>query len=71
MGAEKEAKKLGVPFLGAIPIDIDLRSSSDKGEPIFIKDSDNTISKVYFNIAQTLIKEIEKNEIKKPNIILS
>ena len=70
-GAEKEAKKLGVPFLGAIPIDIELRSSSDKGEPIFIKDSNNTISKVYFNIAKTLIKEIEKNEIKKPNIILS
>ncbi len=70
-GAEKEAEKLGVPFLGAIPIDIELRSSSDKGEPIFIKDCDNAISRLYINIAKTLITEIEKNEIRKPNIILS
>ncbi len=70
-GAEKEAKKLGVPFLGALPIDIELRSSSDEGKPIFVKDSNNTISKIYLNIAKNLIKEIEKNKIRKPEIIIS
>ena len=31
--AEKEAEKLGVPFLGSIPLDIDIRQSGDNGQP--------------------------------------
>lgn len=33
-GAEKAARDLGVPFLGALPIFPDLRIASDEGEPI-------------------------------------
>ena len=70
-GAEKEAKKLGLPFLGGIPIDIELRSSSDQGKPLYVKDFNNIISKIYLSIAKSIIKEIEKNKIQKPNIVLS
>ena len=31
---EQTAKKLGVPFLGEIPLSIELREASDKGEPV-------------------------------------
>jgi ATP-binding protein involved in chromosome partitioning len=33
-GARSEAERLGVPFLGAIPLDMEIRSRSDSGEPI-------------------------------------
>ena len=33
-GAREEAEKLGVPFLGAIPLHIDIRTRSDSGQPI-------------------------------------
>ena len=32
-GAEDEARKLGVPFLGAIPLAMDIRAASDAGRP--------------------------------------
>lgn len=32
-GAKKEAEKLGVPFLGEIPLSIDIRVSGDEGRP--------------------------------------
>jgi len=33
-GAEKMAQRLGLPFLGAIPINMALRQNSDSGEPL-------------------------------------
>jgi len=33
-GAEAEAAVMGVPFLGAIPLDMALRTASDAGEPV-------------------------------------
>jgi len=32
-GAEAEAKRLGIPFLGRVPLDIAIRRASDAGEP--------------------------------------
>ena len=33
-GARKEAEKLGVPFLGEVPLDIAIRANSDDGRPV-------------------------------------
>src|SRR5687767_13712963 len=33
-GAKKEAEKLGVPFLGGVPLDLAIRERSDSGQPI-------------------------------------
>jgi ATP-binding protein involved in chromosome partitioning len=33
-GARKEAEKLGVPFLGEVPLDIAIRTNSDDGRPV-------------------------------------
>ena len=33
-GARDEARRLGVPFLGAVPLDTNLRLRSDAGEPV-------------------------------------
>jgi ATP-binding protein involved in chromosome partitioning len=33
-GAQKEAEKLGVPFLGEIPLSMEIRKHSDEGKPV-------------------------------------
>ena len=33
-GAKREAEKLGMPFLGGVPLHMDIRATSDDGQPI-------------------------------------
>ncbi len=70
-GAKKEAEKLGLPFLGEIPIDIELRVNSDEGTPLFIKNPKSRISKIYSEISKKLIKIVEESQIKSPEIFLN
>ncbi|MHA1583630.1 MAG: Mrp/NBP35 family ATP-binding protein, partial [Promethearchaeota archaeon] len=40
-GGEKAANELKVPFLGGIPIDIDIRTGGDTGKPFIFQNSDS------------------------------
>ena len=59
-GAKAEAKKLGVPFLDEIPLDILLRSSSDEGRPIVLQEPNHLISKKFLQIATLISEKIKK-----------
>jgi len=50
-GAEEEARKLQVPFLGAVPLHMDIRLNSDAGTPIVIASPDGPHAKIYRGIA--------------------
>ena len=50
-GVEKTAKDYKKDFLGKIPINIDLRIAADSGKPLFEKDSNHEISKIFREIA--------------------
>ncbi|HEY8963546.1 MAG TPA: Mrp/NBP35 family ATP-binding protein [Alphaproteobacteria bacterium] len=51
-GAKAEAEKLGVPFLGEIPLHADIRALSDAGTPIVL--SDKHQAQAFKNIAQKI-----------------
>ena len=68
-GAKKEAENLGVEFLGAIPLDSEIRSTSDEGIPITEKNSKSPQSKIYNNIAKTIISKVYKIKNSAPKII--
>ena len=53
-GVEKTAKEYKKDFLGKIPINIDLRIAADSGKPLFEKDSDHEISKIFKNMAKKI-----------------
>ena len=59
-GAKTEAKKLGVPFLDEIPLDILLRSSSDEGRPIVLQEPNHLISKKFLQIATLISEKLKK-----------
>ncbi|MEO1494209.1 MAG: Mrp/NBP35 family ATP-binding protein [Pseudomonadota bacterium] len=55
-GAEKEAESLGVPFLGAIPLDLSIREAGDGGAPIVATRPDSPQAGAFRDIADGLIR---------------
>jgi ATP-binding protein involved in chromosome partitioning len=53
-GAREESERLGVDFLGEIPLDIAIRETSDSGRPIVVSDPDNAHSKAFRAIADRI-----------------
>ena len=50
-GARRDAERLGMDFLGEIPLDIAIRETSDSGHPIVISQPDSPQAKTYRAIA--------------------
>jgi len=55
-GAGFEAKKLQVPLLGEVPLDIKIRLAGDEGEPIVVAEPDSPQAKAFKDIASNLLK---------------
>ncbi len=53
-GGEREAKRLRVPLLGQIPIDIATRESGDRGMPITAEAGNSPVAAEFIRIAQYL-----------------
>ncbi len=53
-GVEKTAKEFNKKFLGKMPINIELRESSDLGLPLVYKKPDHEISKIFLEIASKI-----------------
>jgi ATP-binding protein involved in chromosome partitioning len=59
-GAEAEAKRLGVPFLGAVPLDMEIRARSDSGEPITATEPDSPHAKTFREVAARAWTELQR-----------
>ncbi|MEM9059831.1 MAG: Mrp/NBP35 family ATP-binding protein [Pseudomonadota bacterium] len=55
-GAEAEADRIGVPFLGAIPLDLSIRRAGDDGAPIVAAQPDSPQAGAFRDIAEGLIR---------------
>jgi ATP-binding protein involved in chromosome partitioning len=65
-GARAEAKKLGVPFLGEVPLDQELRERSDRGEPVVASQPDSLHAAIYRDIARRVWAAIEGGGLTRP-----
>ena len=61
-GAREEAEKLGVPFLGEVPLHLDIRTTSDSGHPIVVAQPDSPYAQIYKNIAGRVWKQLTANQ---------
>lgn len=61
-GAKKEAERLGVPFLGEIPLELEIRETSDAGLPIVATRPDSPHAKIYREIAARVRDGLEKKQ---------
>jgi ATP-binding protein involved in chromosome partitioning len=51
-GARAEATRLGVPFLGEVPLAVTIRETSDEGRPVVAVDPDGPHGRIYREIAR-------------------
>lgn len=65
-GARAEAEKLGVPFLGEVPLDKELRLRSDRGEPVVATLPDSLHAAIYRDIARQVWAAVEGGAGSRP-----
>jgi ATP-binding protein involved in chromosome partitioning len=53
-----EADRLGVPFLGEVPLHMAIRETSDAGRPVVATDPDGPHAKVYREIASRVREKL-------------
>ncbi|MFZ5782797.1 MAG: iron-sulfur cluster carrier protein ApbC [Pseudomonadota bacterium] len=61
-GARAEAEKLAVPFLGEVPLHLDIRTASDSGHPIVVAQPDSQHAQIYKNIAGRVWKQLSASQ---------
>ena len=66
-GGEKLAKQADVPFLGAIPMDPDVRIGGDQGTPIVVSKPDSAAAKIMDQIAEKIAAGLSVAAIKRSN----
>ena len=55
-GVRREAERLGLPFLGAIPIALAIREAGDEGAPIVARDPEGPEARPFRELARRLIE---------------
>ncbi len=55
-GVKAEAERLGLPFLGSIPLQLEIRVAGDEGEPIVARDPDGPQAQPFRALARRLIE---------------
>jgi len=58
-GGERMSRELGVPFLGAIPLDADIVTGGDEGRPIVADKPNSVAAQAYVAIATTLAGRLD------------
>jgi ATP-binding protein involved in chromosome partitioning len=60
-GARAEAERLGVPFLGEIPLTMKIRETSDAGTPVVVSDPEGAVAGIYKDIATKVVAGIQQS----------
>ncbi len=69
-GARTEAARLGIEFLGEIPLLLDIRTASDAGTPISAKAPDSEAAKAYDGLARTVWEKVSTPVAAGPRIVI-
>ncbi len=54
-GGEALCHEMGLPLLGTLPIDIELRKCGDKGVPLMVDSSDSDTARLFAAITEKLV----------------
>ena len=65
-GARLEAERRGIPFLGEIPLDMQIRETSDDGRPIVAIEPDGVHARHYVEIAREIWTAIVTGAASRP-----
>ena len=71
-GARREAERLGVPFLGEVPLHMAIREKSDAGLPVVATEPDSSHAQIYRDIAAKVQDQIKSGSLSRaaPKIVI-
>ena len=69
-GARHEAERLGVPFLGEVPLAMDIREKSDAGAPVVATDPDGPHAAAFRAIAARVRDSLKVEGRAAPKIVI-
>jgi ATP-binding protein involved in chromosome partitioning len=69
-GGSKFADEMGIPFLGEVPLGIEVRESGDKGVPVVINQPSSPQSIAFRRVAEEVAAQISI-EAMKPELVIS
>jgi ATP-binding protein involved in chromosome partitioning len=69
-GARAEAERLGVPFLGEVPLHMDIREKSDSGQPVVASVPDGPHAQAYRDIAARVRDGLQVAGRPAPKIVI-
>ncbi len=69
-GARQEAARLGVPFLGEVPLHMAIREKSDAGLPVVATEPDGAHAKIYRDIADRVFLQFKSAGRAGPRIVI-
>jgi len=69
-GARHEAERLGVPFLGEVPLHMTIREKSDAGLPVVATEPDGPHAKAYCEIAARVRDQLKGTARAAPKIVI-
>jgi ATP-binding protein involved in chromosome partitioning len=69
-GARQEAERLGVPFLGEVPLHMAIREKSDAGLPVVATEPDGEHAKIYRDIAARVRDQLAGASRAAPKIVI-
>ena len=70
----EDVRRLHVPFLGALPLDIRIREQADSGRPTVVADPDGKVAQIYREIARKVAISVAEKaadfSAKFPSIVI-
>ncbi len=70
-GGSEFADEMGVPFLGEVPLGIEVREAGDKGVPVVVSNPDSPQSKAFRTVAEEVARQVSIEAMKPELVILS
>ena len=70
-GGAEFADEYGIPFLGEVPLGIEVREAGDQGTPVVIAAPDSPQSKAFRKVAEEVARQISIEAMKPELVILS
>jgi len=63
-GARKEAERIGVPFLGEVPLTMSIRETSDAGTPLVAAEPEGVVAGIYREIAAKVWAQVANTPLR-------
>jgi ATP-binding protein involved in chromosome partitioning len=69
-GGQKLAEQYGVPFLGAIPLGLEVREGGDRGVPVVVSQPDSPEALAFRRVAEEVARQVSIEAMKPELVIL-